>query len=81
MLAKYSKADMLMYGHSHNYERGQVREGNLRLNLNGGDGAEPDRWREYPNQTDYPEIQKSFDKFFIVIIPICNVLAQVMRSG
>ena len=70
LLSKYSKADMLMYGHSHNYERGQVRDGNLRLNLNGGGGAELDRWREYPNQTDYPEIQKSFDYWCYTIVDI-----------
>ena len=59
-----------MYGHSHNYERGQVKDGNLRLNLNGGGGAELDRWREYPNQTDYPEIQKSFDYWCYTIFDI-----------
>jgi len=69
-LKKYPKADMLMYGHSHNYERGQVVDGNLRLNLNGGGGAGLDSWRAYPNQTDYPEIQKSFDYWCYTIFDI-----------
>ncbi len=70
ILKKYSKADLLVYGHSHNYERGQVTDGNLRLMLNGGGGSALDRWRMYSNQTDYPEIQKSYDVYCYTIFDI-----------
>ena len=70
ILKKYSKADLLVYGHSHNYERGQVTDGNLRLMLNGGGGSALDRWRMYSNQRDYPEIQKSFDVYCYTIFDI-----------
>ncbi|NOX67099.1 MAG: T9SS type A sorting domain-containing protein [Chlorobi bacterium] len=70
IMSKYSKADILTYGHSHAYERGQVNDVSLRLLENGGGGAELDRWREYPNQTDYPEIQKTYDYWSYTIIDI-----------
>ncbi len=70
LLSKYKKADILTYGHSHAYERGQVTSGNLRLLENGGGGAELDRWREYANQTDYPEIQKTHDYWCYTIVDI-----------
>ena len=70
ILSKYSKADILTYGHSHAYERGQVTDASLRLLENGGGGAELDRWREYPNQTDYPEIQKTYDYWSYTIVDI-----------
>ncbi|MBW2004577.1 MAG: metallophosphoesterase family protein, partial [Deltaproteobacteria bacterium] len=69
-LSKYSKAAFLMYGHSHNYERGAIRDLPLRLMLNGGGGAGLDRWRRYGNQRDYPEIQKSFDHYCYSIFDI-----------
>ena len=69
-LNKYSKADILLYGHSHNYERGAVLDGNLRLMLNGGGGSALDRWRMYSNQTPYPEIQKSYDYYCYSIFDI-----------
>ena len=70
ILNKYPKADLVVYGHSHNYERGQVFDGNLRLMLNGGGGSALDRWRMYSNQTEYPEIQKSFDYYCYTIFDI-----------
>ncbi len=70
ILSKYSKADILTYGHSHAYERGQVTNASLRLLENGGGGAELDRWREYDNQTDYPEIQKTYDYWSYTIVDI-----------
>ncbi len=69
-LEKYSKVDMLMYGHSHNYERGAVRDSNLRLMLSGGAGSALDRWGMYSNQRDYPEIQKAFDYYGYTIFDI-----------
>ncbi len=71
IMNKYSKADVLTYGHSHAYERGQVLEGNLRLVENGGGGAELDTWGEYPDhQIDYPEIQKTFDYWSFTLFDI-----------
>lgn len=69
-LKKYSKVDMLMYGHSHNYERGSLQDSNLRLLLNGGAGSALDRWGMYSNQQDYPEIQKAFDYYGYTIFDI-----------
>ncbi len=71
-LAKYSKVDMLTYGHSHNYERGTVIDGDegFRLMLNGGAGSILDRWEMYNNQTNYPEIQKTYDHYCYSIVDI-----------
>jgi len=70
LLTKYSKAEFLLYGHSHNYERGATNEGNLRLMLSGGGGSALDRWGMYGNQRDYPEIQRSFDHYCYAIFDI-----------
>jgi len=71
IMNKYSKADVLTYGHSHAYERGQLLDGNLRLVENGGGGAELDTWGEYPgHQIDYPEIQKTFDYWSFTLFDI-----------
>ncbi len=70
LLSKYSKAELLTYGHSHAYERGQVIDGNLRLLENGGGGSELDRWRESNAQKDYPEIQKTYDYWSYTIVDI-----------
>jgi hypothetical protein len=69
-LTKYSKAEFLMYGHSHNYERGAAIKGNLGLMLSGGGGSALDRWRMYGNQRDYPEIQRSFDHYCYALFDI-----------
>ncbi len=70
LLSKYSKAELLTYGHSHAYERGEVIDGNLRLLENGGGGSELDRWRESNAQKDYPEIQKTYDYWSYTIVDI-----------
>ena len=70
-LLKYPKATMLTYGHAHDYERGTAsNNSDLRLLLNGGGGSSLEAWGYYPNQTDYPEIQKSFDQYIYSIIDI-----------
>jgi len=69
-LVKYSKVDMLTYGHSHNYERGTALNGGFRLMLNGGAGSALDRWDMYNNQENYPELQKTFDHYCYSIIDI-----------
>ena len=78
-LNKYSKVDMLTYGHSHNYERGAVQEGNVRLMLNGGAGSALDRWGMYSNQQDYPEIHKAYDYYCYSIIDI-DIAAKSLTS-
>ena len=79
-LSQYSKVDMLTYGHAHNYERGTALDSsNLRLMLNGGGGSSLEIWGYYPNQENYPEIQKSFDHYCysIIDIDIANKLCEV----
>ena len=63
LLVQYSKVEHLTYGHSHNYERGALPEGNLRILLSGGGGSALDRWGMYANQTDYDELHRSFDHY------------------
>ncbi len=69
VLNKYSKAEMAIYGHAHDYERGALPEGNLRLMLVGGSGSYLERWGDYTN-IDYPEIQKTYDHYCYSIIDI-----------
>ena len=69
-LGKYSKVDMLSYGHSHNYERGTALNSNFRLMCIGGAGGALDRWEMYGNQEDYPEIQKAVDHHCYAIVDI-----------
>lgn len=78
-LAKYSKVDLLTYGHSHNYERGTTLNSGFRLMLNGGAGSALDRWGMYSNQQNYPEIQKTFDHFCysVIDIDIANKFCEV----
>ena len=68
-IAKYSKAEMAIYGHAHDYERGALQEGNLRLMLVGGSGSYLERWGDYTN-IDYPEIQKTYDHYCYSLIDI-----------
>jgi hypothetical protein len=70
LLSQYSKVEQLSYGHTHAYERGAVTEGNLRLMCFGGGGGDLDRWRMYPNQTDYPEIYRANDYYGYTIFDI-----------
>ena len=69
-LTKFSKVDLLSYGHSHNYERGTAPNSNLRLMLSGGAGGGLDRWHVLKNIKNYPEIQKSFDHYCYSIVDI-----------
>jgi hypothetical protein len=68
-ISKYSKAEMAVYGHAHDYERGALQEGNLRLMLVGGSGSYLERWGDYTN-IDYPEIQKTYDHYCYSLIDI-----------
>ncbi len=65
-------------GHSHNYERGVVemvnpdtlQQHDMRQMLSGGAGSALDRWGMYPNQHNYPEINKSLDIYCWSLIDI-----------
>ncbi|MCD6174945.1 MAG: metallophosphoesterase family protein, partial [Planctomycetes bacterium] len=68
LLADYDKVCGLYYGHSHNYEVGAHPDAPFRLVLSGGGGSALDRWGQYANQTDYPELYKSWDHFGYTIL-------------
>ncbi len=70
LLSKYSKVDILTYGHTHAYERGQVIDGNLRLLESGGGGAEIGKWQGDSTEYDYPEIQKAHNYWCYTIVDI-----------
>jgi Purple acid Phosphatase, N-terminal domain len=66
-LKLFPKSAFHFDGHSHNYERGVVEMVNadpaeqhdMYQILSGGAGSALDRWGMYPNQTNYPELNKS----------------------
>ncbi|MCK4564386.1 MAG: fibronectin type III domain-containing protein [Verrucomicrobia bacterium] len=68
LLANYDKVCGAYYGHSHDYEVGVHPDAPLRLVLSGGGGAALDNWGQYDNQTDYPELYKSWDHFGYTIL-------------
>ena len=70
LISEYEKAEILFYGHSHNYERGIAPDSDLRIILTGGGGSALDRWGMYGNQTDYPEIHRSQDHYNYVIVDV-----------
>ena len=70
IMSKYSKSEILTYGHSHAYERGQVTDANFRLLQNGGGGAELGRWKFDQDQQDYSEIQRTNDYWSYTIVDI-----------
>lgn len=75
-LKQYPKNALLIYGHSHNYERGvtEITSGtgthDMYLELSGGAGSALDRWGMYANQTDYPEIKVSRDIYSWTLLDI-----------
>lgn len=73
-LKQYPKNALLVYGHSHNYERGvtDIASGShdMYLELSGGAGSALDRWGMYGNQTDYPEIKVSKDIYCWTLLDI-----------
>ena len=75
-LASHPKAQMYSYGHTHGYERGAIESdedntnGDFYILLTGGGGSDLDRWGMYPNQTDYPEIQISYDYYMFNLVDI-----------
>ncbi len=70
LLATYSKAEAVFYGHSHDYERGVWDSGNLRMILSGGGGSALDRWGMYDNQQNYPEIHRSMAYFSYTVFDV-----------
>ncbi|MDD3875754.1 MAG: fibronectin type III domain-containing protein [Bacteroidales bacterium] len=74
-LANYPKVVFNAYGHSHNYEHGVKKSAHnqpqdFHVLCVGGAGAYLDRWEEYANQTDYPEIQSMYDHYSYVIFDV-----------
>lgn len=69
LLAQCDKAELLAYGHSHDYERGAHPEGTLRTMCVGGAAGSLDRW-SHNVWYDYPEIQRSFDHHHFVIVDV-----------
>jgi hypothetical protein len=71
-LKKYSKVDILFYGHTHDYERGALQDGNLRFVLSGGGGSDLNRWKYRPlsDLQNYPEIQKTYDYYNYSVVDI-----------
>jgi hypothetical protein len=65
-----SKVVMVSFGHAHNFERGARPESHVRTVLCGGAGGTLDRWRMYTNQTDYPEIHRSFDYHHYILVEV-----------
>ncbi len=70
LLTQHPKVEMLCYGHTHSYERGAPIDGTVRLMCFGGGGGHLDRWRDYENQTDYPEIHRAHDYYGYAIFEI-----------
>ncbi len=66
VLHKYSKAEFLINGHTHAYERGQTVDGRLRLMIAGGAAGNLDRWADNL-WADYPEHQFNFDQHHWVL--------------
>ena len=69
LLAQNEKAELLAYGHSHDYERGAHPEATLRTMCVGGAAGSLDRW-SHNVWIDYPEIQRSFDHHHFVIVDV-----------
>lgn len=75
ILKNYPKIVMSTHGHSHCYERGTIKSDHsnnwdFRSVICGGAGGALDRWGAYTNQTNYPEIQKSFDHYCFMLVDI-----------
>ncbi len=77
-LKQHAKPVMLAYGHSHDYERGEVELDNansgvkndMSIVLSGGAGSGLDRWGMYGNQEDYPEVNFTLDHYVYSIIDV-----------
>ncbi|MFA6980840.1 MAG: fibronectin type III domain-containing protein [Ignavibacteriaceae bacterium] len=75
LLKKYSKVVQHSYGHTHGFERGTVESeavnprGDFRMVCGGGGGGATDRWGAFRN-SDFPEIQITYDDYFYQIIEI-----------
>ena len=68
ILSQSKKSVFNAHGHSHCYERGALKNSSLYMVTDGGAAGGLDRWGMYANQTDYPEIQKSFDHHCWVLV-------------
>ena len=77
-LKNYPKVALVIYGHSHCYERGYLELNSAtpdythdaKVLLQGGGGSEMDTWTEYANQQDYPEIHRSMSVWGYTIVDV-----------
>lgn len=78
LFKNYPKMSLIIFGHSHCYERGylaldptaQGYKHDAKILLQGGGGSEMDTWKEYPNQTDYPEVHRSMSYWGYTIVDV-----------
>jgi hypothetical protein len=66
-LTACDKVGAFFFGHTHGYSRGQSQDANLYWVNVGSAGGHLDNWGEY-EQRDYPEFQKSFDEYGVLIV-------------
>jgi hypothetical protein len=75
VMQKYSKVQMLSYGHTHAFELGVIESlapnsiGDFRISCVGGGGGARDRWGEYTN-FDYSQVHFALDRYFYVLYDI-----------
>lgn len=78
LFKNYPKMSLIIFGHSHCYERGYLTlnstvpgyKHDAKILLQGGGGSEMDTWKEYPNQTDYPEIHRSMSYWGYTLVDV-----------
>jgi acid phosphatase type 7 len=73
IVKKYTKVQMMHYGHTHGFERGTITSekpgGDFRIICGGGGGGPNDPWREGENQ-DFNDIHKTLNHYFFQILEI-----------
>lgn len=75
VMQKYSKVQMLSYGHTHAFELGVIESlapntnGDFRISCVGSGGGARDRWGEYTNY-DYPQVHYAIDRYFYILYDI-----------
>lgn len=85
ILAQFPKVVMINHGHSHCYERGDFRGSNtqnqdFRTVICGGAAGDLDNWGDYSNQTDYLNVERSFDMYGFLLVEI-NPLTKSVSSS
>jgi len=85
ILAQFPKVVMINHGHSHCYERGDFWGNNsqnqdFRTVICGGAAGDLDNWGDYTNQTDYLNVERSFDMYGFLLVEI-NPLTKSVSSS